>query len=679
MLIFLTPTVVDGATLCPGHCIFPGGPVSGSCGPIMTDHRLFGQTDIDEVDGGELSLCCICGKTFLDRRSLHLHVAIDHEKEALTVSDTPPLAHSSTMNQIDEVDTCVPLPSLVVARSVAAAAVAAVDGADGESSDESCRPQDLRIRRSPIDCVSSGSVAAPPPILALPTANSRTTPPSSSLIATTSAAYLYQDVSTILHSPTPSCIGDAQVNCAGTVSVRLSAIDFYLLESRDRAASPEDRHVFPPWILLYLSIITGSTVPCPTSDSKSSKLYAANINCHAAKRMRAPAGGRLGIGPSDRPLAHPRAPVYPNLGFEGGECDEGFCNSSSMRGGALMDLWRFCFEYLALEINLGNLSLIFILVHVGLTRKWIPLILLLEYGGYFGQDLEIDVASITDPCMYISLTYMNEREAYESQSDAINSGQSSTTEFPSNEHLPSQTSSPEHGDLFRLTQLLLVVVSGCTVNPFNQPIGHQIFVTYTKRLTCFAFASMCELLKEKDFETEKRHRNMVSIDCGLKKFAAWRSGKSYHCELCNKYFTKSCNLNSHVKAVHKGVTWGSTSTYDSTNTMMEKQNHPGCHLDYPIPSSLSIEMMIVVVKNGSRKLCKKAVTNCGLFMCLGVRAFQCSECQKSFSRNSDLQKHIDAVHKGLRPYECSTCQKRFSQKSSLKRHREAVHEGEVLM
>lgn len=60
----------------------------------------------------------------------------------------------------------------------------------------------------------------------------------------------------------------------------------------------------------------------------------------------------------------------------------------------------------------------------------------------------------------------------------------------------------------------------------------------------------------------------------------------------------------------------------------------------------------------------------------GVRAFQCSECQKSFSRNSDLQKHIDAVHKGLRPYECITCQKRFSQKSSLKRHREAVHEGE---
>ncbi|VDM33029.1 unnamed protein product [Hydatigera taeniaeformis] len=59
----------------------------------------------------------------------------------------------------------------------------------------------------------------------------------------------------------------------------------------------------------------------------------------------------------------------------------------------------------------------------------------------------------------------------------------------------------------------------------------------------------------------------------------------------------------------------------------------------------------------------------------GVRAFQCSECQKSFSRNSDLQKHIDAVHKGLRPYECATCQKRFSQKSSLKRHREAVHEG----
>ncbi|BHF70830.1 hypothetical protein SprV_0401388300 [Sparganum proliferum] len=57
------------------------------------------------------------------------------------------------------------------------------------------------------------------------------------------------------------------------------------------------------------------------------------------------------------------------------------------------------------------------------------------------------------------------------------------------------------------------------------------------------------------------------------------------------------------------------------------------------------------------------------------KAFQCPDCLKSFSRNSDLQKHIDAVHKGLRPYKCSTCQMLFSQKSSLKRHVEAVHEG----
>ncbi|BHF61685.1 Up in starvation [Sparganum proliferum] len=59
----------------------------------------------------------------------------------------------------------------------------------------------------------------------------------------------------------------------------------------------------------------------------------------------------------------------------------------------------------------------------------------------------------------------------------------------------------------------------------------------------------------------------------------------------------------------------------------------------------------------------------------GEKAFQCPDCLKSFSRNSDLQKHIDAVHKGLRPNKCSICQKLFSQKSSLRRHVEAVHEG----
>ncbi|VDN13988.1 unnamed protein product [Dibothriocephalus latus] len=105
--------------------------------------------------------------------------------------------------------------------------------------------------------------------------------------------------------------------------------------------------------------------------------------------------------------------------------------------------------------------------------------------------------------------------------------------------------------------------------------------------------------------------------------------RTYPCNSCRKSFTKNCNLNSHIKAVHRGPKLGSESSHSLSSVVF-----------------------------------------------LGEKAFQCPDCLKSFSRNSDLQKHIDAVHKGLRPYKCSICQKLFSQKSSLKRHVEAVHEGE---
>ncbi|KAF8561683.1 hypothetical protein P879_10857 [Paragonimus westermani] len=63
----------------------------------------------------------------------------------------------------------------------------------------------------------------------------------------------------------------------------------------------------------------------------------------------------------------------------------------------------------------------------------------------------------------------------------------------------------------------------------------------------------------------------------------------------------------------------------------------------------------------------------------GVKPFECTFCYKGFTRNSDLHKHIDAVHKGLKPFVCDFCQRSFSQKSSLKRHVEAIHEGKLVV
>ena len=56
------------------------------------------------------------------------------------------------------------------------------------------------------------------------------------------------------------------------------------------------------------------------------------------------------------------------------------------------------------------------------------------------------------------------------------------------------------------------------------------------------------------------------------------------------------------------------------------------------------------------------------------KAHQCTECDKSFRKPSDLEQHM-RVHSGEKPYQCTLCDKTFTQKGSRKRHMR-LHEGE---
>ena len=54
---------------------------------------------------------------------------------------------------------------------------------------------------------------------------------------------------------------------------------------------------------------------------------------------------------------------------------------------------------------------------------------------------------------------------------------------------------------------------------------------------------------------------------------------------------------------------------------------------------------------------------------------KCDYCDKSFSQESDLRKHIHTFHEGQKEYKCESCSKSFSQARNLKKHIHTVHEG----
>ncbi|CAL1528465.1 unnamed protein product, partial [Lymnaea stagnalis] len=52
---------------------------------------------------------------------------------------------------------------------------------------------------------------------------------------------------------------------------------------------------------------------------------------------------------------------------------------------------------------------------------------------------------------------------------------------------------------------------------------------------------------------------------------------------------------------------------------------------------------------------------------LGIKMFDCKECQKKFSCNASLQEHM-ACHTGAKPLSCHICNRKFRQMAVLKRH-----------
>ena len=54
--------------------------------------------------------------------------------------------------------------------------------------------------------------------------------------------------------------------------------------------------------------------------------------------------------------------------------------------------------------------------------------------------------------------------------------------------------------------------------------------------------------------------------------------------------------------------------------------------------------------------------------------FQCSQCDKLFSHNKGVHRHIRSVHEGVK-YACNQCDKQFTDQANLTKHIQSVHEG----
>ncbi|XP_075118261.1 uncharacterized protein LOC142189547 [Leptodactylus fuscus] len=90
-----------------------------------------------------------------------------------------------------------------------------------------------------------------------------------------------------------------------------------------------------------------------------------------------------------------------------------------------------------------------------------------------------------------------------------------------------------------------------------------------------------------------------------------------------------------------------------------------------IPSSQSSDSSQTGKQNESQKRRKHQRAH------IGEKSFSCSECMKSFSRQSNLVRHLRS-HTGEEPYSCSQCGKCYSAKSNLASHQK-IHKGQSVL
>ena len=53
---------------------------------------------------------------------------------------------------------------------------------------------------------------------------------------------------------------------------------------------------------------------------------------------------------------------------------------------------------------------------------------------------------------------------------------------------------------------------------------------------------------------------------------------------------------------------------------------------------------------------------------------RCNQCDKHFTKYSNLTRHIQSVHEGVK-YACNQCNQQFSTQGSVRTHIQSIHEG----
>lgn len=207
-----------------------------------------------------------------------------------------------------------------------------------------------------------------------------------------------------------------------------------------------------------------------------------------------------------------------------------------------------------------------------------------------------------------------------------------------------------------------------------------LFPTKRRRRTDIKYTVFCDICNKgytRRYDMEK-HRNVkhpncqkseVSDEVNFKILSEKREKKrvrrkrheinaEYHCDLCNKGFTRKYDMQKHRAIKHPSA---------PKLPALPTQNHTSLLQSCKVPSD-------------DNKTYYKCQTCGKLFhqsynfirhqsIHTGIRPFFCHICGKNFRVLGGLQRHINEHHYGVKKYPCDICGKKFAAKATRDDHR----------
>lgn len=132
------------------------------------------------------------------------------------------------------------------------------------------------------------------------------------------------------------------------------------------------------------------------------------------------------------------------------------------------------------------------------------------------------------------------------------------------------------------------------------------------------------------------------------------------CTKCDQSFTRTSDLNRHDKCVHSGI-----------------KVHCGKSLSNNDSSHGHVKTVRAGTKRTMCHICMKEVTRIKehiKLVHLKIYDVFCAQCNKSFTRNSELNAHVKRVHDKVHDASCTYCLKGFTTSSELNVHVKQVHD-----